>query len=37
MSITTKNGDKGYTNLLNDKTVLKSDPRVKLLGEIDEL
>lgn len=37
MSITTKNGDKGYTNLLNDKMVLKSDPRVKLLGEIDEL
>jgi len=37
MSITTKNGDKGYTNLLNDKMVLKSNPRVKLLGEIDEL
>ncbi|MBZ9686048.1 cob(I)yrinic acid a,c-diamide adenosyltransferase [Clostridium estertheticum] len=37
MSITTKNGDKGYTNLLNEKMVIKSDPRVKLLGEIDEL
>lgn len=37
MSITTKNGDKGYTNLLNDKRVPKSDPRVKLLGEIDGL
>ena len=37
MSITTKNGDKGYTNLLKDKMVLKSDPRVNLLGEIDEL
>jgi len=37
MSITTKNGDKGYTNLLKDKRVLKSDPRVMLLGEIDEL
>ena len=37
MSVTTKNGDKGYTNLLNDKMVLKSDLRIKLLGEIDEL
>ncbi|MBC8060103.1 MAG: cob(I)yrinic acid a,c-diamide adenosyltransferase [Clostridiaceae bacterium] len=37
MSITTKSGDKGYTNLLKDKMVLKSDIRVKLLGEIDEL
>jgi len=37
MSITTKNGDKGYTNLLNEKMVLKSDARIVLLGEIDEL
>jgi ATP:cob(I)alamin adenosyltransferase len=37
MSITTKNGDKGYTNLLNEQMVLKSDPRIGLLGEIDEL
>ena len=37
MSITTKNGDKGYTNLLSENMVIKSDPRVALLGEIDEL
>src|SRR5665647_3594755 len=37
MSITTKNGDKGYTNLINDSMVLKSDLRVNLLGEIDGL
>ncbi|MBU3112762.1 cob(I)yrinic acid a,c-diamide adenosyltransferase [Clostridium lacusfryxellense] len=37
MSITTKNGDKGYTNLLNNASVLKSDPRVNILGEIDGL
>jgi ATP:cob(I)alamin adenosyltransferase len=37
MSITTKNGDKGYTNLLNEKMIMKSDVRVTLLGEIDEL
>jgi cob(I)alamin adenosyltransferase len=37
MSITTKNGDKGYTNLINNKNILKSDPRVNLIGEIDEL
>ena len=37
MSITTKNGDKGYTNLINDTMVLKSDLRVNLLGEIDGL
>lgn len=37
MSITTKNGDNGYTNLINDKMVLKNDLRVNLLGEIDGL
>jgi len=37
MSITTKNGDKGYTNLINGSLVLKSDLRVNLLGEIDGL
>jgi len=37
MSITTKNGDKGYTNLINDKMILKSDIRIALLGKIDEL
>ena len=37
MSITTKTGDSGYTSLLNDERVHKSDSRIELLGNIDEL
>jgi ATP:cob(I)alamin adenosyltransferase len=37
MSITTKTGDDGYTNLLNGKRVHKFDLRVELLGNMDEL
>jgi cob(I)alamin adenosyltransferase len=37
MSVTTKTGDDGYTNLLDGKRVHKYDLRVDLLGAIDEL
>jgi ATP:cob(I)alamin adenosyltransferase len=37
MSVTTKTGDDGYTNLLDGKRVHKYDLRVELLGAIDEL
>jgi ATP:cob(I)alamin adenosyltransferase len=37
MSVTTKTGDDGYTNLLNGKRVHKYDLRVELLGAMDEL
>src|SRR5436190_21029782 len=37
MSIYTKFGDKGKTQLYGGKTVLKSDERVKSYGSIDEL
>lgn len=37
MSITTKNGDGGMTNLIKSKNVAKSDERIALLGSIDEL
>lgn len=37
MSITTKTGDEGYTSLLNNKRVLKDDPILNLIGDIDEL
>ena len=35
--ITTKNGDGGMTNLVDKKNVPKSDLRVNLLGDLDEL
>lgn len=37
MSIYTKNGDKGTTELVNAKNVSKSDDRIELLGSIEEL
>ena len=37
MSITTKNGDGGMTTLIKTKNVSKSDERIQLLGNIDEL
>ena len=37
MKIYTKNGDGGYTSLLNNSRVSKSDDRIELLGCIDEL
>jgi ATP:cob(I)alamin adenosyltransferase len=37
MSIYTKTGDKGYTNLMKIQNVSKSDDRIQLLGNIDEL
>lgn len=37
MSITTKTGDSGYTSLLTGERVHKSDTRIELLGNIDEL
>ena len=37
MSIYTKNGDKGTTNLVHTKNVSKSDDRIQLEGTIDEL
>ena len=37
MSIYTKNGDKGTTNLVHTKNVSKADDRVQLEGTIDEL
>ena len=36
MSIYTKNGDKGTTNLVHTKNVSKSDDRIQLEGTIDE-
>lgn len=35
--ITTKNGDGGMTNLVNKSNVPKSDLRINLLGDLDEL
>lgn len=37
MSIYTKNGDKGTTDLVHTKNVSKSDDRIQLEGTIDEL
>ncbi len=37
MSIYTKKGDYGLTSLLDNKQVSKSDDRIGLVGEIDEL
>ena len=37
MKIYTKQGDTGYTSLLNGEMVLKSDDRIELIGTIDEL
>lgn len=37
MSIYTKSGDKGTTNLVHTKNVSKSDDRIQLEGSIDEL
>lgn len=37
MNIYSKNGDKGTTNLVHTKNVSKSDDRVQLVGDIDEL
>lgn len=37
MSIYTKNGDKGTTDLSRTKNVSKSDDRVQLVGAVDEL
>lgn len=37
MNIYTKTGDKGYTSLLNNSRVSKSDDRIELLGTVDEL
>ena len=37
MSVYTKSGDKGTTNLVHTKNVSKSDDRIQLEGSIDEL
>lgn len=37
MSIYTKTGDKGFTNLMKIQNVSKSDDRIQLLGDLDEL
>ena len=37
MSIYTKGGDKGTTNLVHTKNISKSDDRVRLVGAVDEL
>ena len=37
MSITTKRGDKGFTDLLFGGKVSKDDPQIEALGAIDEL
>lgn len=37
MSIYTKSGDKGTTNLVHIQKVSKSDDRIQLKGTIDEL
>lgn len=37
MKITTKTGDNGQTSLYDGTQVAKDDPRVELMGEVDEL
>jgi len=37
MKIYTKNGDQGYTSLLNRSRVPKTDDRIELVGIVDEL
>lgn len=37
MKVYTKGGDQGYTSLLNNSRVSKTDDRIELLGTIDEL
>lgn len=37
MKVYTKAGDMGYTSLINETNILKSDCRICLLGSIDEL
>ena len=37
MSIYTKQGDKGFTSLLNGEKVSKADDRIELIGMFDEL
>ena len=37
MSITTKTGDEGSTDLWSGERVRKDDPRIEVCGEIDEL
>ncbi len=37
MKIYTMTGDQGYTSLLNNSRVSKTDDRIELLGSIDEL
>ena len=37
MKIYTRGGDQGYTSLLNNSRVPKTDDRIELLGTIDEL
>jgi len=37
MSITTKRGDQGFTDLLFGGKVGKGDPQIEALGEVDEL
>ena len=37
MSITTKRGDKGFTDLLFGGKVSKGDPQIEALGAVDEL
>lgn len=37
MPIYTRSGDKGKTSLLGGKKILKSDPKIEVLGEVDEL
>ena len=37
MKIYTKNGEQGYTSLINQSRVSKTDDRIELVGAIDEL
>ncbi|MGB0144589.1 MAG: ATP:cob(I)alamin adenosyltransferase, partial [Akkermansiaceae bacterium] len=37
MSITTKRGDQGFTDLLFGGKAAKGDPQVEALGTVDEL
>lgn len=37
MSVYTKRGDKGITDMARTKNVSKSDDRIQLVGAIDEL
>ena len=37
MGITTKTGDDGYTDILNNKRLRKDHPIIECLGELDEL